>query len=335
MPDYLLIRAQSAAAAVDVLAVAAEIIEKMGDDAQVDIATSEEYADYLRLSEVVRRVVGVTAPDIAALTSPPDNAGGGLGGKLLSLGKKVASVAGQNARQYWELAKDLRLVRYDVVFDFDSSAFSAAVSRAAKADKTIGFDARNIDKPVTGAVLLYNETYHIRAEMSDAMRLRHLPARFFDYDVGGKADSRIVAAPPPAEETPYVAVVGEVPPPFADVLRETNQRLVVRHKQTESAQETAAVVQHADIVVGNGVAAAIAAACGVRTFFIGGKRHVPEGAVWCSTPAALVAACSSHLSSSAKTSPAADDEPSPPPQRQDETKPAESELLTKLKTEKE
>ena len=55
MPEYLLISGRDAVSVAYMPAVAADIISKI-KDAQVDIAAPTAYADYARISAVVRRV---------------------------------------------------------------------------------------------------------------------------------------------------------------------------------------------------------------------------------------------------------------------------------------
>ena len=170
MKDILLIRGGDSRDIIDALWVADEIADAMGEDVQIDIAVPEAYAAYARLSTSVRRVIALPAVEhfSAGADDEAGDSGGGAGDaasvatgaakKLFSFAKNVAASAGGNLRAYKAVAGDLRLVKYDTVFDFDSSGASLAVARLLKVKEIVGFDEKNIKSPLPGATMMYHAT---------------------------------------------------------------------------------------------------------------------------------------------------------------------------------
>lgn len=299
MQEILLIRGGSAEQVLDLLAVAAEMSAALGDDkVQIDAAVPAQFADCLALSTALRCVIPVSAPDGEGLS---DMLGGeGLGEKLfspaglLSAAKKLTSVAGSNIRTYRQFAEDLRATQYDMVFDFEFSIFSIAVSKVAKSIKIIGFDSQQSENKTLSASLSAHETFAISGEMSSSTRMRHLAARALNYTAA--AESRALdwcisqcAAPDDAPPPPYLVASAALPPPFMEVIRQTGQEVVVIEEKQPVA-EIAGYLQSAAAAVGSGVVAALAAAVGIPNLYVGSEKSLPHRARHATTPKALESA---------------------------------------------
>ena len=271
MKDILLIRGGDSRDIIDALWVADEIADAMGEDVQIDIAVPEAYAAYARLSTSVRRVIALPAVEhfSAGADDEAGDSGGGAGDaasvatgaakKLFSFAKNVAASAGGNLRAYKAVAGDLRLVKYDTVFDFDSSGASLAVARLLKVKEIVGFDEKNIKSPLPGATMMYHATHHISGDTSNSMRLRQLAARYFSYEAK-KRDCKIPRTETTTPAQPYVIIDGSVPDAFLQVLRDGGFNLVNVDSEADDALPAVEIVElarHATAVVGNGAATAI------------------------------------------------------------------------------
>lgn len=304
MHEILLIRGTDPIHVVDALAVAAELVQSLGEDTQVDIAVPAAYADYAALSSAVRRVIPVAAPETGSWEALSDGDGDGndspdthaavkLGGKLFSAAKKISALAGENIKTYWKLKEELRITEYDVVFDFDFSAFSVALNKAAKSKKVVGFNVQQVPQAIPGGDLTAHEVYLIRGEMSDSTRMRHLAARHFDYRTATEAEPldwllHPGSAPPDTPAPPYLLAGGMISPPFMQIIEQQALPVVrVESEHTWSASELTGMVQGAERVVGNGIASALAAAAGIANIFIGTAKLAPARAVCVETPVAL------------------------------------------------
>ena len=293
MHDFLLVRSQSVENCVDLLWVAAELTEVF-DQAQVDIAVPEDYTDYMNISDVVRRVISVPPPDTSTLASLAEKKNDSWRDTIFSAAKKITATASKNARAYWTLAEELRLLHYDAVFEFDSNMFGIGVTRLAKTEKIIGFDERNIDSPATGAKLMYHETYHIPGHMSHSMRLRQLAGRHFNYSPIPR-DNKISRQAPPENtpKTPYIVIGGNIPKVFLQTVYSGgisiagNAENAPINAKDMSAANLVGLIQNAAAVFGNGPVTAIAALTGKPTWFIGNERDLPEKADYISTPTIL------------------------------------------------
>lgn len=304
MKDILLIRGGDSRDIIDALWVADEIADAMGEDVQIDIAVPEAYAAYARLSTSVRRVIALPAVEhfSAGADDEAGDSGGGAGDaasvatgaakKLFSFAKNVAASAGGNLRAYKAVAGDLRLVKYDTVFDFDSSGASLAVARLLKVKEIVGFDEKNIKSPLPGATMMYHATHHISGDTSNSMRLRQLAARYFSYEAK-KRDCKIPRTETTTPAQPYVIIDGSVPDAFLQVLRDGGFNLVNVDSEADDALPAVEIVElarHATAVVGNGAATALSSILGGQTLFIGDKCDMPEKAHYITTPAILAEA---------------------------------------------
>ena len=291
MHEILLIRDGGCERVVDTLAVAAELVLSLGTDTQVDIAVPESCAEYVFMSSVVRRVIAVPAIDTEHGIEKTKKAS--IGSTLFSATKKLSALTGRNVQAYWNMSKDLRITEYDAVFDFDFSPFSIAVSKVAKTKQIIGFDVQNIDKTSKISYLSAHETYHIKGEMSNSSRMRHLAARHFSYSPATDGIPldwcfNTYPAPEMIPQQPYIVVGGRVPAPFMTLVKESNLSVLVLEEQpTMRAEDITGALQSAKIAVGNGVVSALAAAVGIPNLFIGSGKDIPQRAISITTPSAL------------------------------------------------
>lgn len=301
MREILLIRGGPAERAVDALAVAAEASAALGSDTQIDIATPAEFAEVARLSTAVRRVIAVASPETGDWGEMTPDAGGGgsggsssggLGGKLFSAAKKVSSLAGKNVRAYWQLAEEVRITQYDEVFDFEFSAFSVAVAKLAKTQKVIGFDPQTVPAALPGAALMAHHTYIIKGEMSPSARMRKLVAKYYDYysDVANtQLDWRLRPGEAPPQHAPYLLVSANLPLPFVEAVQQGDLPLLTLD-ETLPPLAWVGGVQGAALVVGSGIATALAPACGVEALYVGRAEDAPQSAQVVTTPAELAQA---------------------------------------------
>ncbi len=282
---------------MDALAVAADITAREGD--AVDLAVPEEFAEVARLGGAVGRVVPIPAP-VKPETKAPES--GGWRERLAQKALNVAGAVAQNIAEYKVIGKALRENQYDVVFDLDGTPFGVAVARAAKADKIIGFSPESLENPMPGLNLAYHDTRTVRGKLSPAAKCRTLLARFFNTGME-PTQWRLTAAAQPANERAGILTGGNIPPPFADALRQSAgaETIAAADDNPARAPELAREVGGCAIVVGNGLATALGAALGVPVCFVGAKKDAPEKAAVAETPAALAAAVENFLSQHSAT----------------------------------
>ena len=312
MQEVLFIRGGSAANVLDMLAAASELHAIHGDYTQIDAAVPVEYADYVRLGSIWRRVIAVTPPDKGdwaseSMTEKPEAEStiAGIGGKLFSAAKKISAIAGKNISTYWQLAEEVRITSYDVVFDFEFSPYSIAISKVARTGKIIGFDPQMLENPVTGAALSAHDNYLIKGEMSTSGQMRHLVARYFGYTAAKDSrllDWRMQQCTPPADkpDSLYGVVSATVPAPFMEVIEGQSLPFVKLAPGQYSVSETAGLVQQAEVVVGDNVISHLAAAAERNNIFVGVKAKTPQRAQLAETPSMLAEKLEKILQSAAK-----------------------------------
>lgn len=294
MADYLLIRSGGNIQVVEALAVAADLVDKLGDDAQVDIATTETLVSCAQMGSHIRRVIGIPPLGTDTLANITKPEGSSWKEKLLSSTQAVKSFVKDNSKNYWKTSENLRLVRYDVVFDLDMNAFSLSTTKISKNDKIIGFDGSAGKESMTGASLLYHDSYKIPNDLSSGMRRRQLVARHFDYSPSHLSDSYIKSYDRLEwlGDSPYILLSGNVPNVFTDTidsyLEANNPKNVqvlggkygyLNHASADfSIEERAALSQNAIAIIGNDIEAVLSSASAKPTYFIGDKSQKMCGA---------------------------------------------------------
>lgn len=304
MASYLLIHGQGAAQVVETLAIAGALVATYGaEETQVDIATTEPLVEYARQSGAVRRVVGVPPLAQAAWDDLKSAAGGGFaggGGGLLSSMtssvKKLAQAAGKNIKESKAFLEELRMVDYDMVFDFEGTAFSVGITKAANTRKIVGFDARHLINPVPGANLAYHENHYFSGALSHAQLMRKLIERTLDSGLvmphppcANAVELHAKPAGAPAE--PFLYVSRELPTPFVEVIDKSGSTYCLAN-DGDSATARLAWVQHAAGVVGNEIETSLASFVGKDSLYIGLERLQPANSTFVSTPAELASALS-------------------------------------------
>ena len=296
MADILIIRGGSDQV-VDALAAVGDVLANV-PQVQVDLAVPADTAAIAKLSGAVRRVVSIAAfssPDFSALGARRN-----WKAKFWAAAKTVAAAANENLQDYRAVAKELRLVRYDLVFDLDASAFSVAVARAAKADKIIGFNPSSLPSAAPGAALLYHEVRTAPPKAPPLLRCRHLLADYFNYEMLSPPPWNVLvdnnALPVWMPQTPFILVGDKIPAPFWQEIQASHMGAVVGNSPAANVcppdgvmapATIAALAKKAVAVVGNGLTTAIAAAVGAKTLFIGAATAAPFAAVLVDTPTAL------------------------------------------------
>ena len=292
MPEYLLISGRDAVSVAYMPAVAADIISKI-KDAQVDIAAPTAYADYARISAVVRRVISISPPTVPEMKSDA----AGWKGKFSALAKNIATSAAQNFREYRDTIGELRITRYDAVFDFDAGAFSISVARAAKTDKIIGFAPDSLIDPIPGASLMYHDTRPVgKGDTTFLSRCRKLSSKYLNYSLAPmKWNINIPELPSWVPDKPFFLVGANTPAVFINVVAETDLVLVgdfdkadVKIPADATPGDIVAAAAAAKAVIDGGLTAILGTAANAPVFYIGDKA--PDNTVVISTPAELSAA---------------------------------------------
>jgi hypothetical protein len=305
MTDYLLIRGGDGERILDALAVAVDL--STNANIQIDIAVPAALVPIAQLSEVVRRVIPITAPTPPKFSEAVSK--GDWKNKLIAATKTVASAANRNMRDYLAVAEKLRLVRYAAVYDFDASGFSLAVARAAKTQKIIGFAPECAPNAVSGAALMYHDTRLVPQKLSEVERCRYLVARHLNYPPDLPIGWKLRTTVPPTwmPKTPFI-----------DVLTAAGITVVGDFEKADvcapeplSPEILAALSSAATVVVGNGLLTSIAIAKGTKTLYIGAAKALPYRATLIDTPTALNEALKKCATPSAASRPV-DTPPTPP-----------------------
>ncbi len=327
MTDYLLIRAGADTEVIEALAVAADLVDKFGDEVQIDIATTEALVDCAKMGRHIRRVIAIPSLATDTIKDMTKPAGVSWKDKLLSSTKAVKSFVQDNSKNYWAMSETLRLVRYDVVFDLDMTTFSLSTTKIAKKEKIIGFDSSGERESMTGASLLYHDCYQIPHNISSMMRRRQLVARHFSYTPNPLQDSYIndYQRLQWLDDSPYILLSGNVPNVFTDVLDKffcDSNFSAVRvlggkygypdSKSGFTIEETAALAQHAVVTIGNGLESVLSSASGKPTCFIGDEAQKMDNAILITSTEELLA----HLK---QLFPCVETPPETPPENTDST----------------
>ncbi len=300
MPEYLVIGGDDESA-VHAMAVAADLVNHV-PGAQADIAVPAGQKTAAELGSNARRVVGFelapsSVPNIS-VGAIKEAAGGGwknLMSAARGKAKEAAAAATENFGQYRELREELRLARYDVVFDLYAGAGSVLVARSAAAVKVVGFAAENIPHAPPGLTLLYHENHPAPKNIPRREQCRMLAARTLGYECSPHPEWNFKPFSPPAwaPPPPFILLGGHIPAPFAEILSAAGAPLVGESPPAEappqpvSAGELLALAAAAACVVGGGLAAALGTAQKTPVFFIGGKQRMPPNAILTDSPAAL------------------------------------------------
>lgn len=298
MADYLLVRSGSVCEMVETLGVCAGMVGALGYDARVDIVTTEELKPYAKLSRFVRRVVAMPPLVQNAWSDVKDAVSGG--GLFSSVQQLAATVTGSRVA-----LGELRLAEYDIVFDFEATAFSLAMTKAAKTAKIVGFDKAHLDDGVPGATLAYHENHFFTGKFSHAELSRKLVARELAHSPLRPADYGLPLRPRPAAAPKgrYLLVSNDLPMPFVDEINdyssngEPDDCTTYPLPDDLPAGEQVAWVQHAAGIIGDEVVAGLATATAkeTRCLYIGSERHCPEGVRFVSTPSDLAEALPDFL----------------------------------------